>query len=141
MLEGIELQVGLALDHGVDVLLLQLIGSEYIIPGDRVFSAISRGIMSSRAIVQDGYDKENPFSTLKIVTRPIPSAGPNQVVVRITARPINPTDFLSVRTGRVGGNGYGTIGSEGCGVVHEVRNNARILSFYPLNESAAIHGS
>lgn len=76
--------------------------------------------MTSRAIVQDGYNKENPLSTLKIVTRPIPRAGPNQVVVHITARPINPTDFISVRNGRVGGNGYGTIGSEGCGVVHEV---------------------
>lgn len=74
--------------------------------------------MSNRAIVQDGFNKENPLSTLKLVTRPIPSAGANQVVVRVTARPINPADFFCVRNGAVGGNGI--IGSEGCGVVHEV---------------------
>jgi D-arabinose 1-dehydrogenase-like Zn-dependent alcohol dehydrogenase len=92
--------------------------------------------MTSRAIVQDGYDKENPLSTLKIVTRPIPRAGPNQVVVRVTARPINPTDFISVRNGLVGGNGTGTIGSEGCGFVHEVSMHEFcncIPGFYHMN--------
>lgn len=76
--------------------------------------------MTSKAIFQDGYNKENPLSTLKMITRPIPKAGPKQVVVRVTARPINPTEFISLRNCLVGGNGTGVFGSEGCGVVHEV---------------------
>lgn len=76
--------------------------------------------MTNKAIVQDGYNKEDPFSTVKIVTKPVPTAGPGQVVVRMTLRPINPTDFISVRNGLVGGDGHGVFGSEGCGIIHEV---------------------
>jgi NADPH:quinone reductase-like Zn-dependent oxidoreductase len=76
--------------------------------------------MSNKAIVQDGYNKEDPLSTVKLVSKPIPTAGPGQVVVRMTMRPINPTDFISLRNGLVGGNGSGIFGSEGCGVVHQV---------------------
>jgi NADPH:quinone reductase-like Zn-dependent oxidoreductase len=76
--------------------------------------------MSNKAIVQDGYNKEDPLSTVKLVSKPIPTAGPGQVVVRMTMRPINPTDFISLRNGLVGGDGSGIFGSEGCGVVHQV---------------------
>jgi trans-2-enoyl-CoA reductase len=76
--------------------------------------------MANKAIVQDGYNKEDPLSTVKIVSKPIPTVGPGQVVVRMTMRPINPTDFISLRNGLVGGNGSGIFGSEGCGVVHQV---------------------
>lgn len=74
--------------------------------------------MSNIAVVQDGYNATDPLSTLKLVTKPIPKASPGQVVVHITLRPINPTDFMSVRGGGVVNE---TPGSEGFGIVHEVR--------------------
>jgi NADPH:quinone reductase-like Zn-dependent oxidoreductase len=73
--------------------------------------------MSNVAIVQDGYSKEDPLSTLKLVSKPIPKPAPGQVVVHIILRPINPTDFNTLRTGRAAN---GTAGSEGYGVVYEV---------------------
>jgi NADPH:quinone reductase-like Zn-dependent oxidoreductase len=76
--------------------------------------------MSNVAIVQDGYNKDDPLSTLKVVTKPIPKPAPGQVVVHIKLRPINPTDFNTIRTGRAAN---GTPGSEGYGIVHEVSTN------------------
>jgi NADPH:quinone reductase-like Zn-dependent oxidoreductase len=75
---------------------------------------------TNRAIIQDGYNKDDPLATVKMITKPVPKAGPGQVVVCMTLRPINPTDFISLRNGTVGGNGKGVFGSEGCGVIHEV---------------------
>lgn len=72
------------------------------------------------AIVQDGLNKEDFLSTLKLVTKPIPKAGPGQVVVHITMRPVNPTDLLKLRRGQVA-DGQKVTGSEGYGIVHEVR--------------------
>jgi NADPH:quinone reductase-like Zn-dependent oxidoreductase len=77
-------------------------------------------MVTNRAIIQDGFNKEDPLGTVKLITKPVPKAGPGQVVVRMTLRPINPTDFIALRNGVVGGNGKGAFGSEGCGVVHEV---------------------
>jgi NADPH:quinone reductase-like Zn-dependent oxidoreductase len=74
--------------------------------------------MSNVVIVQDGYDKEDPLSTLKVVTKPIPKPAPGQVVVHIKLRPINPTDFITLRLGGIAEGG--TCGSEGVGIVHEV---------------------
>ncbi|KAG0556385.1 hypothetical protein KC19_11G049700 [Ceratodon purpureus] len=73
--------------------------------------------MSNLALVQDGFHKEDPLSTLKVVTKPIPKASPGQVVVHITLRPINPVDFMTLRGGNVVN---GSAGSEGFGIVHEV---------------------
>jgi NADPH:quinone reductase-like Zn-dependent oxidoreductase len=69
--------------------------------------------MANVAIVQDGYDKEDPLRTLKLVTKPIPKPAPGQVVVHVT-----------LRTGGIA-NG-GTPGSEGYGVVYEVCSNLRL---------------
>ena len=74
--------------------------------------------MANVAIVQDGYNQEDPLSTLKIVTKPIPQPARRQVVVHIKLRPINPTDFITLRLGGIAQGG--TCGSEGVGIVHEV---------------------
>jgi NADPH:quinone reductase-like Zn-dependent oxidoreductase len=79
--------------------------------------------MANVAIVQDGYDKEDPLRTLKLVTKPIPKPAPGQVVVHIKLRPINPTDFITLRSGAISKGG--TSGSEGYGVVYEVSSNLR----------------
>jgi len=82
--------------------------------------------MSNKAIVQDGYNKEDPLGSVKMVTRPIPQAGSGQVVVRMTMRPVNPTDFISLRNGLIGGEGKDRVfGSEGCGVIHEVGSDVK----------------
>lgn len=73
----------------------------------------------SRTIVQDGLNEDDFLSTLKLVTKPIPEAGPGHVVVHITLRPVNPTDLLKLRRGQVA-YGQGVTGSEGYGVVHKV---------------------
>lgn len=73
--------------------------------------------MSSATVLQDGYNAADALSTLKLVTKPIPKPSPGQVVVHITLRPINPTDYLSIR---MGATVNGTPGSEGFGIVHEV---------------------
>lgn len=74
------------------------------------------------AIVQDGFNKDDPLSTLKVVTNPIPKPAPGKVVVHIKLRPIHPTDFNSVRMGGLVGDAGnpGTPGAEGFGFVHEV---------------------
>lgn len=82
-----------------------------------VSQATEKPDMSNVAVVQVGYNAANPLSTLKLVTKPIPKPSPGQVVVHITLRPINPTDYFSVRGG---GNVNGTPGAEGFGIVHEV---------------------
>lgn len=80
--------------------------------------------MSNVAIVQNGVNKADPSSTLKVVTKPIPKPAPGQVVVHIKLRPINPTDFNTIRTGRAGN---GTPGSEGYGIVYEVGEGVTTL--------------
>jgi NADPH:quinone reductase-like Zn-dependent oxidoreductase len=74
----------------------------------------------------------DPEAGLALVTKPVPKAEPGQVVVRIILRVLNPTDLLSYRF-----QGYGhanpgsfTPGSEGVGIVHDVRN-----SFHALPDS------
>ncbi|KAL3685077.1 hypothetical protein R1sor_003099 [Riccia sorocarpa] len=75
-----------------------------------------------RAIVQRGYNADNPESTLELIEKPIPDAAPGRVVVHVTLRPINPTDMVNVRSG-ITARHYShpvTIGSEGFGIVHSV---------------------
>ena len=62
-----------------------------------------------------------PAEVLKIVDSPVPKLGPDQVLIRMRARPINPSDLLTVR------GLYGVLprlpaspGFEGVGVVEDV---------------------
>jgi NADPH:quinone reductase-like Zn-dependent oxidoreductase len=73
--------------------------------------------MSNVAIVQDGFNREDPLSTLKLVTKPIPTPAAGQVVVRVKLRNIHVFDFITLRGPGVAN---GTPGSEGYGIVHEV---------------------
>ncbi|KAG0607990.1 hypothetical protein M758_8G069700 [Ceratodon purpureus] len=101
--------------------------------------------MSNVAIVQDGFNQDDPLSTLKVVNKPIPKPAPGQVVVQIKLRPINPTDFITLRLGGIAQGGI--CGSEGFGIVHEigegvksVHKGQRVIPFtaYP---SLSGHGS
>ncbi|KAJ7538634.1 hypothetical protein O6H91_11G057500 [Diphasiastrum complanatum] len=76
----------------------------------------------NRAIGQRGFNAENPESALELIEKPIPSAAPGYVVVHIKLRPINPTDLVTIRTGRIARyvEGTPTPGSEGYGIVHAV---------------------
>lgn len=80
-----------------------------------------------RAIVQDGVNTEEPIGTLKVVEKPIPEATSGLVVVHIKLRPINPTDTVSIRTGRFTRFAKHPItpGSEGYGVVHAVGDDVK----------------
>ncbi|KAH9552111.1 hypothetical protein CY35_09G046800 [Sphagnum magellanicum] len=71
--------------------------------------------MSNRAVEQQNFDAKDPFAGLALVTKPVPKAEPGHVVVRITLRPVNPTDLNSIRLNRLR-----IPGSEGFGIVHEV---------------------
>ena len=75
-----------------------------------------------RAVVINGFNEKDPDSSLQLVTKPIPTAEPGQVVVHLTLRPVNPTDIIAIRTGRTarGIVGPATPGSEGFGIVHSV---------------------
>jgi NADPH:quinone reductase-like Zn-dependent oxidoreductase len=88
--------------------------------------------MSNRAVVLQKLVPNNPEAGLALVTKPVPKAEPGQVVVRITLRALNPTDLLSYRfTGYAHAKPGSFIpGSEGVGIVHDVRN-----SFHALPDS------
>ncbi len=72
--------------------------------------------MSNTAVEQQNFDAKDPFAGLALVTKPVPKAEPGHVVVRITLRPVNPTDLNSIRSNRLR-----IPGSEGFGIVHEVK--------------------
>lgn len=100
-----------------------------------MFRLVSQGTesledMSNIAVVQDGFNAADPLSTLKLVTKPIPKPSPGQVVVHVTLRPINPTDYLSIRGGGIVNE---TPGSEGFGIVYAVCTN-----FPPLRTKNAL---
>ena len=79
-----------------------------------------------RAIVQDGFNNDEPESTLKVVE----DAEPGHIVVQIKLRPINPTDLIAIRTGRFAEYTNQPIvpGSEGYGIIHKV-NFRKTLEF------------
>lgn len=91
-----------------------------------------------RAIVQNGFKPEEPEGTLELLQRPIPEAAPGHVVVHIKLRPINPTDMVAIRSGRLtrfakqppvpGSEGYGIVNSVGEGVV-KVKLGDRVVPF------------
>jgi hypothetical protein len=68
--------------------------------------------MSNRVVEQQNFDAQNPFAGLALVTKPVPKAEPGHVVVRITIRPVNPGDLMSIRS-----NSMSIPGSEGFGIV------------------------
>jgi hypothetical protein len=72
--------------------------------------------MSNRTVEQQNFDAEDPFAGLALVTKPVPKVKPGHVVVRITLRPVNPTDLVSISS-----NKLRIPGSEGFGIVHEVK--------------------
>ncbi|CAM6119776.1 unnamed protein product [Calypogeia fissa] len=75
-----------------------------------------------RAIVQRGYNAEDPESTLELVSKPIPTAAPGYVVVHVILRPVNPVDLNIIRSGRLtkGHQNPVTPGSEGFGLVEKI---------------------
>jgi NADPH:quinone reductase-like Zn-dependent oxidoreductase len=91
--------------------------------------------MSNRAVVLQKFVPNNPEAGLALVTKPVPKAEPGQVVVRIILRPLNPTDLLSYRLEEYAHAKPGsfTPGSEGVGIVYDVRNSFHALpASFPL---------
>ncbi|KAL2653313.1 hypothetical protein R1flu_021441 [Riccia fluitans] len=87
----------------------------------------------SRAIVQRGYNPDDPESTLEIIEKPIPSPGPGSVVVHVTLRPVNPGDLVWIREGRTARHYTHpvTIGSEGFGIVHSKQIGEAVTAVKP----------
>jgi NADPH:quinone reductase-like Zn-dependent oxidoreductase len=83
--------------------------------------------MSNRAVEQQNFDANDPFAGLALVTKPVPKAEPDHVVVRITLRPVNPIDLLSISSNRLR-----IPGSEGFGIVHEVTKHPVFLQFHAI---------
>ena len=65
-----------------------------------------------------------PHEALRLLYRPKPEASPGRVVVRITLRPVNPTDLITLRAGSLLNVPQDylppVIGSEGFGIVEQV---------------------
>lgn len=75
----------------------------------------------ARAIVQ--LKLAEPCDALQLVRRDKPTPSPGQVLVRITVRPINPTDLVNIRNGGVPKLPYHqppVMGCEGFGIVEEI---------------------
>lgn len=77
--------------------------------------------MANRAVVVTELAGD-PQTAWKVVTKEKPSASPGEVVVRMTLRPVNPTDYLSPKyfLGHLQGKKDVVIGSDGVGYVEEV---------------------
>lgn len=94
-----------------------LIGSVGYLQFDRLQS----NEKMSRAVVPTATSGD-PVELYKLVTKDIPKAGPGNVVVRMTLRPVNPTDSLVIQWGLWEHLDLDqlVIGSEGTGLVYEV---------------------
>lgn len=70
----------------------------------------------------------DPAAVLHVEDLPIPEAGPDEILLRLTARPINPSDLLTV-SGQYGSLPKlpATPGYEGSGVIEAVGSNVRSL--------------
>ncbi|KAI5079348.1 hypothetical protein GOP47_0004827 [Adiantum capillus-veneris] len=91
--------------------------------------------MSSRGVAQVRFGSSTAQSlldSLQLVPTEKPQPSPGQIVVRMTVRPINPSDLNTIRNSRfsrLASQGRRVIiGDEGCGVVEEV-SHAFTLSF------------
>ncbi|CAM6113777.1 unnamed protein product [Calypogeia fissa] len=96
-----------------------------------------------RAIVQKGFNPQDPYSTLELVSKPIPTAARGHVVVHLTLRPVNRIDLVLIKTGQnhdtPGGEGFGIVETIGEGVTR-VKPGQRVV---PLlwGEAASAGGS
>src|ERR671933_2737217 len=77
------------------------------------------GVSTMRSVRFDKFGE--PAEVLKVEDSPVPKLGPDQVLIRMRARPINPSDLLTVR------GLYGVLpqlpatpGLEGAGVIEAV---------------------
>ena len=52
--------------------------------------------MQQHAVVVTHYNPADPASTLYVVEKPMPEPKAGEVLVKVTARPINPADVFSV---------------------------------------------
>ncbi|KAH7425472.1 hypothetical protein KP509_11G056100 [Ceratopteris richardii] len=87
----------------------------------------AEGDMSARGVAQVRFGSSSTHSildSLQLVTAEKPHASNGQIVVRMTVRPINPSDLNTIRNSRfsrLAAQGRRIIiGDEGCGVVEEV---------------------
>lgn len=71
------------------------------------------------------FNSEDPLSACRLSTRSTPSPGPDQILVRILCRSINPSDILSIRGEYPGWRpSFPAVpGLEGMGVVHQIGDN------------------
>ncbi|MCO5599159.1 hypothetical protein L7F22_053259 [Adiantum nelumboides] len=83
--------------------------------------------MAAHGVAQVRFGSTSAHSlldSLQLVPTEKPQASPGQIVVRMTVRPINPSDLNTIRNSRfsrLAGQGCRVIiGDEGCGVVEEV---------------------
>ena len=51
---------------------------------------------SMQRVVVTAFDPANPTSTLKCEQAPVPKCAAGEVLVRVTARPVNPADIFSI---------------------------------------------
>lgn len=85
--------------------------------------------MANLAIAQTDFESQRPpWEKLELVKKEKPhGAKPGHVLVRITVRPINPTDLLTIGSNQLRArNPDGVVGIEGFGIVEEV-NDIRTL--------------
>ncbi|GMH36513.1 hypothetical protein BSKO_04381 [Bryopsis sp. KO-2023] len=87
------------------------------------------GELTNRAVVVTRFSKENPADVVSVRELPMPSVGPKDVMIRMTLRPINPSDLLALQGYQHGYNPTfpAVPGSEGTGVVVEVGEETSLL--------------
>ena len=111
--------------------------------------------MASRGVAQVKFGSsagQSVLEALQVVATERPHAGHGQIVVRITARPINHSDLNTIRNSRfssLASQGCKVvIGDEGCGVVEEVRYMCiflflcyfvYIVPFHPIHNLLIYH--
>lgn len=83
--------------------------------------------MAARGVAQVRFGStpcDSPLEALQLVPTLKPRPSPGEILVRITARPINPSDLNTIRNSRfsrLASDGRNIIiGEEGCGIVDEI---------------------
>ena len=54
------------------------------------------GPLSQQRVVVTSFNAADPLSTLAVVDGPVPVPGEGEVLIKITARPVNPADVFSI---------------------------------------------
>lgn len=80
----------------------------------------------SRAVIIKNFDKPFP-ANIEVATRPIPTPGPDELLVRVTCRPVNPSDVYTVKGKNPGFPAQlpAVPGLEDCGVVQDNNGHAK----------------